>query len=69
MGLGREIQYKCIHITDEALHLTAQLAEDGLRNALSITDQVIAYATNDITIEHITKVVGKIAVQDIERMF
>ncbi|QPS53571.1 AAA family ATPase (plasmid) [Bacillus tropicus] len=48
-----------IQITDEALHLISQLAEGGLRNALSIMDQVIAYATNNVTIEHVATVVGK----------
>lgn len=55
-----------IRITDEALHLISQLAEGGLRNALSIMDQVIAYATNNVTIEHVATVVGKVAIQDIE---
>ncbi|PGL27747.1 hypothetical protein CN941_27000 [Bacillus cereus] len=37
-----------IRITDEALHLISQLAEGGLRNALSIMDHVIAYATYNV---------------------
>ncbi|MGR5961147.1 hypothetical protein ACT7DM_29660 [Bacillus cereus] len=37
-----------IRITDEALHLISQLAKGGLRNALSIMDQVIAYATYNV---------------------
>lgn len=57
-----------IRITDEALHLISQLAEGGLRNALSIMDQVIAYATNNVTIEHVATVVGKVAIQDIEKL-
>ncbi|HFR4168266.1 TPA: DNA polymerase III subunit gamma/tau [Bacillus cereus] len=57
-----------IRITDEALHLISQLAEGGLRNALSIMGRVIAYATNNVTIEHVTTVVGKVAIQDIEKL-
>lgn len=31
-------------------------------------DQVIAYATNNVTIEHVATVVGKVAIQDIEKL-
>lgn len=45
-------------IEDEALRLIAQLADGGMRDALSILDQCIAYAQNNITAVHVNEIYG-----------
>lgn len=47
-----------IQIEDEALRLIAQLADGGMRDALSILDQCIAYAQNNITAVHVNEIYG-----------
>ena len=58
-GRLREIcdkeEVKC---DDEALNLIAELAEGGMRDALSILDQSIAYAQNNITAQKVSEVYG-----------
>lgn len=48
------------HITcdDEVIRIVAQLADGGLRDALSILDQCIAYAQNEIQVHHINEIYG-----------
>lgn len=43
---------------DEVIRIIAQLADGGLRDALSILDQCIAYAQNDIKVHHINEIYG-----------
>ncbi len=47
-----------IECEDEALRLVAQLADGGMRDALSIMDQCIAYAQNHITAAHVNEIYG-----------
>lgn len=47
-----------IRCEEEALRLIAQLADGGMRDALSIMDQCIAYAQNDITAIHVNEIYG-----------
>lgn len=48
------------HITcdDDVIRIISQLADGGLRDALSILDQCIAYAQNDIQVRHINEIYG-----------
>ncbi len=47
-----------ININDDSLVEIARLADGGLRDALSLMDQVIAYAEDCITIEHVHEING-----------
>ncbi len=44
--------------------LIAELADGGMRDALSILDQVVSYAGNDIKVEHIYDIYGMMSNQD-----
>lgn len=50
-----------IAIQKEALELIAQVAEGGLRDALSVLDQVVAYAGDEVTLEDCLAVTGSVA--------
>ena len=47
-----------IKCDDSALQLISELAEGGMRDALSVLDQCIAYAENNITAEDVSVVYG-----------
>ena len=47
-----------VRCDEEALRLIAQIADGGMRDALSIMDQCIAYAQNDITAAHVNEIYG-----------
>ncbi len=47
-----------INCSDDALQLIAELAEGGMRDALSVLDQCIAYAENNISAEDVSVVYG-----------
>jgi len=47
-----------INIDDDALGLIAEIADGGMRDALSILDQCIAYAQNDIKLSDVNAVYG-----------
>ena len=47
-----------INCDDSALQLISELAEGGMRDALSVLDQCIAYAENNITAEDVSVVYG-----------
>lgn len=49
---------------DEVVRIIAQLADGGLRDALSILDQCIAYAQDNIEIHHINEIYGIITVKE-----
>lgn len=51
-----------IIITDEALNCISEAAEGGMRDALSILDQVSVYSNGEITIEDVENVIGKVSV-------
>ena len=59
------------HITceDEVIRIIAQLADGGLRDALSILDQCIAYAQDDIKIHHINEIYGIMTVPEKLNLF
>ena len=47
-----------IEYTNEVIDLISELAEGGMRDALSILDQTIAYAGSKITVNHIRDIYG-----------
>ena len=47
-----------VEYTNEVIDLISELAEGGMRDALSILDQTIAYAGNNITVNHIRDIYG-----------
>ena len=51
-----------ILITDEALNCISEAAEGGMRDALSILDQVSVYSNGEIQIEDVENVIGKVSV-------
>lgn len=50
-----------ILIEDDALYAIAEASEGGMRDAISILDQVSAYAESVVTIEDVDNVTGKIS--------
>jgi len=52
------LQKEGIEYTSDVIDLISELAEGGMRDALSILDQTIAYAGNRITVNHIRDIYG-----------
>lgn len=53
-----------IHCENEVIRIIAQLSDGGMRDALSILDQCIAYAQNDIKVSHINEIYGILTVKE-----
>lgn len=53
-----------ISCEEEVIRIIAQLADGGLRDALSILDQCIAYAQNNIQVHHINEIYGITTIQE-----
>ena len=49
---------------EEVVRIIAQLADGGMRDALSILDQCIAYAQNDLKVHHINEIYGITTVKE-----
>ena len=60
-GILEKEQIKC---EDEVIRMIAQLSDGGMRDSLSILDQCIAYAQNDIKVTHINEIYGITTTQD-----
>ena len=58
-----------IEIDQDGLTLIAQLADGGMRDALSILDQCVAYCTSHIDVNDIRKIYGVITSEDIGLLF
>ena len=58
-----------IEIDQDGLTLIAQLADGGMRDALSILDQCVAYCTSHIDVNDIRKIYGVITSEDIGQLF
>ena len=50
-----------IQINNEALALIAEISEGGMRDALSIMDQVSAYTEQEITAEDVNNITGRVS--------
>ena len=58
-----------IEIDENGLTLIAQLADGGMRDALSILDQCIAYCSSHIDVNDIRKIYGVVTSEDIGKLF
>lgn len=58
-----------IKCEDEVMRIIAQLADGGMRDALSILDQCIAYAQNDIKVNHINEIYGITTIKEKLELF
>lgn len=58
-----------IDITEDGLTLIAQLADGGMRDALSILDQCVAYCSSHIDVNDIRKIYGVVTSEDIGKLF
>lgn len=50
------------YITEDAINAISEAAEGGMRDALSILDQVISYGNKDISIEDVNTITGSIGI-------
>ncbi|HLS67247.1 MAG TPA: DNA polymerase III subunit gamma/tau [Pseudogracilibacillus sp.] len=57
-----------INMEEEALEAVALAAEGGMRDALSILDQVIAYSDGEVTIDDVLAVTGSVSQQILTEM-
>ena len=60
---------ECIDIAEDGLTLIAQLADGGMRDALSILDQCVAYCSSHIDVNDIRKIYGVVTSEDIGKLF
>lgn len=58
-----------LEITDEALQEIANASDGGMRDALSLMDQVIAYSDNKITLSDVHEINGTISIENINQFF
>lgn len=58
-----------IEIDENGLTLIAQLADGGMRDALSILDQCVAYCSSHIDVNDIRKIYGIVTSEDIGKLF
>lgn len=58
-----------IEIDENGLMLIAQLADGGMRDALSILDQCVAYCSSHIDANDIRKIYGVVTSEDIGKLF
>ncbi len=52
------LQKEGVSFDDDALHIIANFAEGGMRDALSILDQVLAFGADHVTLENALQVTG-----------
>lgn len=58
-----------IEIDENGLTLITQLADGGMRDALSILDQCVAYCSSHIDVNDIRKIYGVVTSEDIGKLF
>lgn len=62
--LSARMRYICaqegVSITEQALTLIARAAQGGMRDAISILDQAIAFAGERVTVDDVTTILGKV---------
>ncbi len=64
LRLSEVVSNENIKCSEEAIRLIAELADGGMRDALSILDQCIAYAQNDINSMHVNEIYGITTVKE-----
>lgn len=52
-----------VEVTDEALEAIARAADGGMRDALSLLDQALSYATDKVTIDDVLLITGAVSQQ------
>lgn len=57
-----------INIEDDALELIAKLSDGGMRDSVSLLDQLTAYTTDKITVSDVNDVYGTITEQEISNL-
>jgi DNA polymerase-3 subunit gamma/tau len=57
-NLKRVCDSEGVHYDDKALELIVSLADGGVRDSLSMTDQAIAFSGNNLTLENVTELFG-----------
>ncbi|MBR2890863.1 MAG: DNA polymerase III subunit gamma/tau [Bacilli bacterium] len=57
-----------ISIDDDALEVIAEVAEGGMRDALSILDQVFAYGKENFSAEDVNNITGRVSTNDIIKL-
>lgn len=66
--ITEHLAYVCdtegIKYHEEALSFIATTAEGGMRDALSILDQAIAFGADELTLEHVLSVTGSVGRND-----
>ena len=73
----QDIQYRLsvvckqekIEVEEPALQLIAQLSDGGMRDALSILDQCVAYCTSSITQKDVRDIYGIMTIEDIGKLY
>lgn len=58
------LEQENIRCEEEVIRIVAHLSDGGMRDALSIMDQCIAYAQNDIKVHHINEIYGILTVKE-----
>lgn len=58
-----------IEVDQNGLNLIAQLADGGMRDALSILDQCVAYCSSHVDVDDIRKIYGVLTSDDIGQIF
>ena len=63
-NISSNLKYVCdkegVTISDDALELIGEVADGGMRDALSILDQTISYGCKDITVDDVNTITGSI---------
>ncbi|KIL38601.1 DNA polymerase III subunit gamma/tau [Gordoniibacillus kamchatkensis] len=57
-----------IRISDEALHQIARLSDGGMRDALSLLDQIIAFSGEQVELSDVLSITGGLAGEQFERL-
>ena len=68
LKLSEIVKKENIKITPEAIYAVAENAEGGLRDAISLLDQAISYADNEITEDDVHQVSGSVSKEALTKM-
>ncbi len=58
-----------IKVDEESLHLIARKADGGMRDALSLMDQVLSYCLNDVSVSKVREIFGVVPTLVFSEMF
>jgi DNA polymerase-3 subunit gamma/tau len=66
--IGFIAEQEGIRVRDEALHHIARLSDGGMRDALSLLDQIIAFSGEEVSLEDVLAITGGLASEQFERL-